>query len=661
MRVLLKLIIVLMLGVFTVGAHEDPAEKHKHKGHEEAGGNGQPGDQPLSALGAAPCAGGMAFTFPCRNVDLASFLPFSDIGGGTGNDIWGWTDSQTSREYALVGRSSGTSFVDITEPEHPVYLGNLPTHTSASAWRGIKVYANHAFIVSEAASHGMQVFDLTRLRGVTLPQTFTETAHYNGFGNSHTIAINEATGFAYAAGTNTCNSGLHIVDIRTPGTPAFAGCVSGDGYTHETQCVVYDGPDGRYFGRELCFSSNEDTLTIIDVTAKSAPVQLSRTGYTGSRYAHQGWLTEDHRYFLMDDELDEQSLRSNTRTIVWDVSNVLTPFVSGVHVGTTTAIDHNQYIRGEQAYQANYRSGLRILDISNVATPALSEVGYFDVYPVDDALGYNGAWSNYPFFRSDTVIVNGIEQGLFVLTPTVPSASEANLSVTVVDAPDPVSVGQNFTYTVGVSNSGLAGATGVALTVTLSPDVSLTSINTTQGSCTGTSVIACSLGTVPNGGSSTATVGVRAVRAGSVGMTAMVSANEGDPGFSNNTAGATTIVSAGTAAGNVHVGDLDSRALNVKKQTWAGTVTITAHNAAENALAGATVSGIWSGEHSGTATCTTTSAGRCDVSTGTISVRKTSATFTVTGVSHTSFAYDFAANHDVDGGTTGTAILVTKP
>src|SRR5688572_4575867 len=121
MRVLLKLIIVLMLGVFA-GAHDDPTEKHKHKKHEESGGNGQPGDQPLSALGATPCAGGMAFTFLCRNVDLASFLPFSDIGGGTGNDIWGWTDSQTSREYALVGRSSGTSFVDITEPEHPVYL-----------------------------------------------------------------------------------------------------------------------------------------------------------------------------------------------------------------------------------------------------------------------------------------------------------------------------------------------------------------------------------------------------------------------------------------------------------------------------------------------------------------------------------------------------------
>ena len=57
----------------------------------------------------------------------------------------------------------GAAFVDVTDPTHPVYLGNLPTQTGNSLWRDIKVYRNYAFIVSEASGHGMQVFDLTQL------------------------------------------------------------------------------------------------------------------------------------------------------------------------------------------------------------------------------------------------------------------------------------------------------------------------------------------------------------------------------------------------------------------------------------------------------------------------------------------------------------------
>ena len=67
-----------------------------------------------------------------------------------------------------MGRTSGTSFVDITDPANPIYLGNLPPHTSNStSWRDIKVYSDHAYIVSEASLHGLQVFDLTQLRSVT--------------------------------------------------------------------------------------------------------------------------------------------------------------------------------------------------------------------------------------------------------------------------------------------------------------------------------------------------------------------------------------------------------------------------------------------------------------------------------------------------------------
>ncbi len=380
----------------------------------------------LAAQSITSCAGGFAGAYPCSNVDLMAFLPLNQIGGGSGNDIWGWTDPQTGKEYAIMGRTNGTSFVDISDPLNPIYLGNLALHgsTSTSAWRDIKVYANHAFVVSEANNSGMQVFDLTLLRTVVSPPvTFTETAWYNGFLRAHNIVINDDSGYAYGVGTNNCSGGLHMVNISTPTAPVSAGCFSGDGYTHDAQCVSYQGPDPDHQGAEICFNSNTDTLTIVDVTNKSAPNQLSRNSYTGSSYTHQGWLTEDHVYFLMGDELDESDLGHNTKTYVWDVSDLDAPTIVGVFTASTPAIDHNQYVKGGHTYQSNYRAGLRVLDLADIANGNLSEVGFFDIYPSSDSASFNGTWSNFPYYDSGVVVISGREQGLFIVKPTFGGAS----------------------------------------------------------------------------------------------------------------------------------------------------------------------------------------------------------------------------------------------
>jgi choice-of-anchor B domain-containing protein len=373
---------------------------------------------PIVGIQAASCVNGSAAGFPCRNVDLLSQLPLASIGGGNGNSMWGWTDTATGKEYIIFGRTNGASFIDVSTPTNPRYLGNLPSHNgTSSSWRDIKVYRNHAFIGADRiSSHGMQVFDLTRLRNVTTPQTFTADARYTGFGNSHTLSVNEATGFIYAVGTNTCSGGVHMVNVQNPRSPTNAGCVSNDGYVHENQCVVYQGPDTTYRNREICFNYNEDTLTIVDVTVKSAPRQLSRTTYTGARYTHQGWLTGDQSRLVMDDELD-----SNPRTLIWNVSDLDRPVHTGTYNPTTigTAIDHNQYIVGSRVYQANYRAGLRILDASSINSNTLREIGFFDIYPANNNNGFNGAWNTYPFFASRTIAISGIEQGLFLVKPTV--------------------------------------------------------------------------------------------------------------------------------------------------------------------------------------------------------------------------------------------------
>ena len=391
---------------------------------------------------AALCTDGQADGYPCHNVDLMAQLDITEIGGAPSepgksgtelNDIWGWTDPQTGRQYALVGRTDGTAFVDVTDPAQPVFLGSLPTATDASSWRDIKVKNGHALIVSEAVGHGMQVFDLTTLRdasGEGAPQTFEATAVYDGFGRAHNVVTaGEGTARAYGVGLSGEQNapdgagggpGYHGVDLSDPANPRFAGCFNstvGRGYTHDAQCVTYEGPDAEHQGREICLGADEQGLSVADLTDLESPQQLATATYPQTGYTHQGWFSDDQRYFYLDDETDERSgLVDQTRTLIWDLEDLDNPVLVTQHAGETPAIDHNQYLTGGLAYQANYTSGLRILDTSDKAAPV--EVGFFDVFPQNNKSRFEGAWSVYPFFEDGPLVVSSIGGGLFVLRAT---------------------------------------------------------------------------------------------------------------------------------------------------------------------------------------------------------------------------------------------------
>lgn len=367
------------------------------------------------------CVNGNAGDFPCNNFDLQSHIPIADLGGpgAEGNDSWGWTDPLDGKEYALVGTTTSAAFVDVTDPLQPVILGTLPTATSNSLWRDIKVYNNHAFIVSEAPGHGMQVFDLTRLRNVTSPpEVFTADAHYTGFGNAHNIVINVNSGFAYAVGTNTFSGGPHFVNIQNPTNPIPAGGYSDDAYSHDAQVITYNGPDSDYTGREIYIGSNENEVVIIDVTDKTNPTQISTINYSNIGYTHQGWFTEDMTYFLLGDEVDEINFGGNTKTIVFDFTDLDNPQQHMDYFGPTQAIDHNGYVVGNTFYVANYTAGVRAIDISSIDSGVMTESGFFDTFIPHDNTSFNGAWNIYPFFASGNIIVSDIEGGLLVVRPS---------------------------------------------------------------------------------------------------------------------------------------------------------------------------------------------------------------------------------------------------
>jgi serine protease AprX len=108
----------------------------------------------------------------------------------------------------------------------------------------------------------------------------------------------------------------------------------------------------------------------------------------------------------------------------------------------------------------------------------------------------------------------------------------------------------------------------------------------------------------------------------------------------------------------MHVSDLDGASVTVSASKWKATVTIRVHDESEVALAGVVVTGAWG---SGSAvSCTTGSAGRCVLSKS-FATKKQNAMFTVSSLSVSGRAYVPSANHDPDGDSTGTAIVITRP
>ena len=227
---------------------------------------------------------------------------------------------------------------------------------------------------------------------------------------------------------------------------------SEDGYVHDAQCLIYRGPDAEFQGKEICYGYNEDSLTIYDVTNKKAPVILSITSYEGAAYTHQGSVLDpmNQQYLLLDDEYDEYDrvgpgADGHPITYIWDISSLRAPKQTGLYKSGAKGVDHNQYVANGFAYQSNYGTGFRVLDVRSIPSDptgaGVKEVGFFgmcdagstcfiqivadhactDVYPEDDnmtgggSVDFVGTWSSYALFKSGHILINTMERGVFIV------------------------------------------------------------------------------------------------------------------------------------------------------------------------------------------------------------------------------------------------------
>jgi len=439
----------------THGKSADPFEQLANDGlqvkRSKNTGKGMP-----SILGPFPDTVGLEFLGQLTNAELgASRLVFT--GASFLSDIWGWTSPNTGHEYAIVGTTSGVSFVRVTDPTNPQFLGRIPTtnpDTLRNFWWDMKTYNNHVYWTTEVNDAGVGIFELTQLDGMPAApsdKTLTATARYsdNGYIRAHNISINEDTGFAYLTGVskdpdvdpNFADDGIVILDLSNALAPVEVGKIYGRD-SHDAQVVSYTGPDLDHKGKEIAvvFNGVDLTVGIYDVTTKgnfdltqdpSPPMLISETSYPGASFTHQGWLTEDHQYLLVGDEEDElfglsdprnPDLPDTARTYILDVRDLGNPAVIGTFDSPAASIDHNLFVKGDKVYQAHYTAGVRVLDASQVANGVLTEIAHMDTEPrlPNHNMNHNinifvGPWGVFPFFDSGTIAASDGLNGLILM------------------------------------------------------------------------------------------------------------------------------------------------------------------------------------------------------------------------------------------------------
>ncbi|MBX3373427.1 MAG: choice-of-anchor B family protein [Phycisphaeraceae bacterium] len=383
---------------------DDPKVRDRRPGYQGAGWRAS-----TAAPGERAQAGGMAF--PSQNLALKSWIPLSQLGGAAnGNDCWGWT-SPSGREYAIMCTSSGTGFVEVTDPADAQVITFIPG--PVSLWRDAKVFQHYAYIVTEGTDAGIQVVDMSNADNGVF--TLVNTVNTGGSTRTHNVAIDETSGFLYrcggpSLGLRIYNLGLNPVNPPLVGEWHFR-------YVHDAQVVTYTS--GPLAGRQIAFccagfngGSVETGLTILDVTNKANIVEIGHWFYANTNYSHQVWLSEDRTFAYLNDELDSSEV-IYSRTHVFRVDDLNSVQYRGWYANQSTAVTHNLYTLGDYIFAANYRSGLRVFDRSGDPEHPV-EVAYFDTWPADDNPNFNGLWSVYPYFPSGTVIGSDLEKGLFV-------------------------------------------------------------------------------------------------------------------------------------------------------------------------------------------------------------------------------------------------------
>ena len=350
-----------------------------------------------------------AQTYPSLNINLLAHLnPETDVTGSDGrkySGCWGWAQTNKNREYAIVGTSSQTYFIDVTNPASPVVVDSVKAKHAGCTWREMKTYQNYCYIVSDdAPPNSFQIVDM---------QYLPDSVHviHNGttyFERSHTIfidndkmycgSVTEASGAGYST--------MRVYSLATPTAPVLIRKLEQDIST-----TIIDVVHDMYVRNDTIYAScGFKGFHIIKLTASNTfSLMQSYTGYAYSGYNHSSWQTDDRKTMVFADEVG-----AHLPAKVIDVTNFNNITLVDTIRSSFTATAHNPYIIGNRwCWLSSYQDGLYLYDISNPSNTTIH--GYFDTQPQTGTNNYSGNWGAYPYLPSKIIIACDMQNGIFIL------------------------------------------------------------------------------------------------------------------------------------------------------------------------------------------------------------------------------------------------------
>lgn len=378
--------------------------------------------------------------------------------------ICGWADPTNNREYAIIGTSTGTQFVDITVPTNPVPVDYVPAVHGNLIWHEIKTWDKYAYIVSDdGGGNSFIVVDLSYL-----PDSVHVLRNDNTlFEKCHTLYVDGD--YLYGGSVTGANGSffysMAVYDLSVdPVNPPLLRALNQDypsiDHVHDMfvrNDTVYASCGYEGFGIYKFNSTTTQTFSQMAVL----------TNYPEQGYNHSSFLTDNGNTLIF---MDEVPVGMGIKSL--DVSNFGNLTINQVfrsHQGNTP---HNPYILGNNILiAANYTDGVQIFNISNPSVCVIA--GYFDTdtlvnaptYP--SSMAYHGCWGADPFLPSGNLIVSDMQNGLFILDMSqalINSTTEipqANMSIDAFPNPFNTNFGmsmqldrqQMVTYTV-LDNTG---------------------------------------------------------------------------------------------------------------------------------------------------------------------------------------------------------------
>lgn len=364
------------------------------------------------------------------------------------NGIWGWDDG-AGNEYAIVGSTAGTYFVNVSNPLIPVVADYVAGRRNNCIWREIKTYSHYAYLISDDGSpNSFQIVDL---------QYLPDSVHvvYDDdvlFERAHTLYVdgNKLYCASVKGGVFPGTASMAVFSLANPESPFLLRSLNNDFSLPSNS--VHD----MFVRNDTVYAScGFDGLFIFKYNSGSNQFSLinSVTTYPQQGYNHSSALTDDSQTLVFMDEVPDA-----LGVKMMDVSNLQNLSVNRVFHSNIGATPHNPFIVGNTCYIAYYQDGLYVYDVSNSSQETL--LGYFDTHH-QTPLGsyqqpaYAGAWGAYPFLPSGRVIVSDMQNGLYVLDVSAIQSVKETSANSFALYPNPLAPGSVLNYTFATAQEGV--------------------------------------------------------------------------------------------------------------------------------------------------------------------------------------------------------------